>query len=178
MANDNLIPAGTYVGKGVSGSLKPITSDTKKTPGYEGLVEITQEGPWKGSQYVWHGWNSEGAAVRTMDQLMIAGCTFPGDDTTNLTGWGTATGLGLVIGVEPATTIKDKEGKDKPIAERRRCEFINEGLGGRGVTAIDKNDAAAKAAFQASAAGALPNGRRAHRSVAPGRSRGAGWLPG
>lgn len=47
------------------------------------------EGPHKGETITWYGYFTEATQGRTVESLQHAGCTFPGDDVTDLEGLGT-----------------------------------------------------------------------------------------
>ena len=156
----NLVPDGEYTGKVVSGKL--ITASKRGTPGYECIVEVTEK-PYDGKKMVWHGWMSPDASVRSMEALIAAGCTFPGDDTTNLEGL-TSNEVTLVVETEEYTPEPSETNPTPTMTKRNRCAWINRGLGGRAGVAMDD---AGKAAFKDAGKAALAAARA-------GRNAGGG----
>jgi len=59
----------------------------KKTPFVSVIYEVT-DGPGTSKQFEWQGYFSEATHERTVESLRRSGCTFPGDDVTNLSGLG------------------------------------------------------------------------------------------
>lgn len=60
-------------------------SKKKGTPFVEVIFEV-QDGPSKGQRFPWQGYITEATRERTLQSLRFCGCTFPGDDPTNLAG--------------------------------------------------------------------------------------------
>ncbi len=80
-----------YMGRAVKNDAGNIgefaESKTKHTPYVEVIFEVI-DGEHKGKRFPWQGYLTEKTTERTLQALKHAGCTFPGDDITNLTGLG------------------------------------------------------------------------------------------
>ena len=68
------------------------------------------------------------SATRSMEGLIAAGCTFPGDDTTNLDGIGSKEVV-LVVGSEEYTPEPTEENPNPTMRKCNRIEWVNRGLG-------------------------------------------------
>lgn len=74
-----------YSAKAVKGEFGE--SKLKHTP-FACITFEVIEGDSEGRQFDWQGYLTDAAAERTVQSLRLAGCTFPGDDFTNLAGLG------------------------------------------------------------------------------------------
>ncbi len=122
-------------------------SPEKKSTYVRVVFDITA-GEFAGNTYQWDGWFSEKAIERTLQSLKYCGCTFPGNDITNLTGIDTNE-VEIVLSHEDYT---DKEGNQRTAV---KVAFVNGGA--RGVNPDQLLDTAKKAAFRAKMLGTVAN---------------------
>lgn len=85
MAERTIIPKGKYKARASGGEFAVASTGTEFV--FVGF-EITSEGDWKGHAIGWKGFFTEATTERTIESLRYAGCTFPGNDITNLEGLG------------------------------------------------------------------------------------------
>ncbi len=72
-----------YSAKALSGEFG--VSKQKKTNFVEVIFEVV-DGEGKGRKFPYQGYFTEATQERTIQSLRLCGCTFPGDDVTNLAG--------------------------------------------------------------------------------------------
>ncbi len=138
-----MVPAGNYSAKAVSGEY--ATSSQKQTEYVSVQFQIVG-GPCDGQSVYWNGYFGEKSAKRTLESLKFCGCTFPGDDATNLDG---LTNNLVPIVVEHDTYTND-EGEQKT---RARVSWVNNPAGS--INPEQVMDAAKKAAFRAKMLGTV-----------------------
>lgn len=74
-----------YIAKAISGE---FGKSQKKGTDFVGVVFEVSHGDAKGTKFGWDGYFTDSTSERTVQSLRLAGCTFPGDDITNLSGLG------------------------------------------------------------------------------------------
>lgn len=86
MRDDGLIPSGIQVAKAMPDSVTfgAASTDTEQI----GVLFRITKGPHAGRTLPWYGSMSDKAKDRTLEQLVLAGCTFPDGDLTNMAGLG------------------------------------------------------------------------------------------
>lgn len=143
-----MIPEGKYRARAVDGEYG------RTSKGGEMVAvrfEVTQ-GPAEGQHLTWYGYFTEKTGARTIESLRYCGCTFPGDDVTNLEGLGDAE-VELDVQVE-----HDDRGP------RSRVRWVNS-LGRKGALKEEaRMDAGEKRAFAAQMRGLV---RAAPKPAAP-----------
>ena len=122
-----------------------IAASTKSnTPCVHATVRITEDGPHKGLRIAWEGWLTDGAAKRTIQSMVYAGCTFPpidGEEEPNLedfTGCGTQE-VSVTIEIEEYTPEPTEANPEPKTSRRPRVGFINPLGAGRATKKIDDN---------------------------------------
>lgn len=140
-----MIPENNYQAKARKELCDFGESKEKKTT-YVKVVFDIQAGEFAGQSLAWEGYFTEKASERTIQSLKYCGCTFPGNDITNLEGVDTNT-VEIVVKHESWT---DDQGNEKT---RARIAFVNGGQ--RGISPEQQLDAAKKAAFAAKMRGTV-----------------------
>ncbi len=115
-------------------------SPTKGTPFIRVAFQIL-DGAHQGDRISWDGWVTDRTRERVVDSLRSCGCTFPGDDITDLTGLGTQE-------VEIVVEIENYNGRD-----RAKVAWVNSLVGA--VKNEQRMDDGKRAAFRDSMRGAL-----------------------
>lgn len=134
-----IVPKGTYRAKATRGEYG--VSPNKGTDFIAVAFQIVEEGEQKGQSVGYRGFFTELTTERTIELLRFAGCTFPGNDITNLEGLGT-TEVSIVVEHE---TYKDDKGEEKTVA---KIAWVNS-LGGAGrVKPEQRMDPGQKASFK------------------------------
>jgi hypothetical protein len=158
----DLIPQGNYSFKGF-GMPELGSSPEKNTPFVHVAVQIVG-GAYDGRVVSRDLFFTEKTTQRTMEGLKALGCTFPGNNIDDFTGYGSTTTTGTV---EHETYTPKDGGEPKTVA---KIGFINSNFG---VNAAARMDEAQKAAFRAkmmgtvAASGGVKNGVVAATSKAP-----------
>lgn len=129
-----MIPKGFYRAKAVKGEFG-VTA-TKGTD-YVRVGFVVTDGEFKGQQLSWDGYFTDGTTKRTLDSLRYCGCTFPGNDITNLEGLELAE-----VSIEVEIESFEKEGETKSYA---RVAWVNSLV--RGISPELQMDAGKKASF-------------------------------
>jgi hypothetical protein len=124
-----------YTAKAISGEFGE--SKKKSTPYVEVMFEVI-DGERKGTRFPWQGYLTDATQERSVGSLKLCGCTFPGDDITNLTGLGT----------------KDVEIQVEMTDFGPRVAWVNES-GGASITDENKLGGAQKKALAARLKGTL-----------------------
>jgi hypothetical protein len=138
----DLISKGNYTGKGF-GVPELGESTEKKTPFVRVAIQI-QGGEFDGRIVNRDLYFSEKTTARTMEVLRNLGCTFPGNDITDFTGYG-STAVNFTVEHESY----EKDGETKTVA---KIGFINSA---GGINAAARMDEAQKAAFRAKMMGTV-----------------------
>jgi hypothetical protein len=144
----DIVKIGTYTGKGATAEFG--VSPEKKTE----LVRVTLQvsgGEFDGRLVSRDLYFSEKATKYTLAALRALGCKFPGNDITNLDGFG-STSVSFTVEHE-SYDVKDESGT--PTGEQRtvaKVGFIN---GSNGIKPELVMDAAKKAAFKAKMMGTI-----------------------
>ncbi len=112
---------------------------------------VITQGEFTGQSVSWDGYFTDGARDRTIQSLRYCGCTFPGDDITNLEGID-KNEVEIVVEHEPYTFPVGHARAGESIT-RVRVAWVNGGTGG--IREEEQMDPAKKAAFAASMKGAL-----------------------
>lgn len=81
---------GKFLAKADPKSAAWTTSSQKGTTGVEIVFVIEPGEEHAGTRVKWIGWFTDKTQERTIESLRYAGCTFPGDDITNLAGLGSS----------------------------------------------------------------------------------------
>lgn len=106
-----------------------------------------KDGPHEGEYVPWDGFFTEGTAERTIESLRHCGCTFPGDDLSNMEGLGSKD-VEIVVEHEEWTNPETNETKT-----RARVAWVNS-LGG-GISEEQKMTGSKLTGFAAKMKGAL-----------------------
>lgn len=128
------------------------------------------DGPEAGNYVTWDGYFTENTNERTIESLRHCGCTFPGNDITNLEGL-TTNDVQVVVEHE-SYTIKEGEnaGQEKTVA---RVAWVNS-LGTYGVPEDQRLDDAGKKSFAARMKGLLmATGKKSASPNRPASGNGA-----
>lgn len=131
-----LLPEGYY--RAVAENPGLGESSKQGTPAFKLSIKIVEDGPYKGIRLPWEGWLTASAAERSIEQMEIAGATFPDDPETGEPNLRDFTGIGTTefsIGVEveeytPEPTPPTAENPNPPAprtTKRNRTTFINRG---------------------------------------------------
>ena len=114
------VQAGSYKARAMNGDFG--TSKSKGTSYVRVGFQIL-EGPFAGSTVTWDGWITDKTRQRVVDSLAYCGCTFPGDDITNLDGLGAQE---VEIVVEEMLKLWQEMAKDPTIidAERKKRNLM------------------------------------------------------
>lgn len=142
----DIVSKGNYVGRGY-GQPELGESPEKHTPFVRVALQI------KGGEYDGRIVNrdlyfTEKATARTMESLKTCGCTFPGDDITDFTGFG-STDVNFTVEHESY----EKDGETKTVA---KIGFINQAAG---INTEAKMSEAQKAAFKSKMVGTVASMR-------------------
>lgn len=157
----DIVAQGNYTFKGY-GQPELGESPEKHTAFVHVAVQIVSEGEFHGRIVNRQYYFSEKATPHTVKALRLLGCTFPNNDITDFTGFGSTTAPGTVV-----HESYEKDGETKTVA---KIGFINEPFG---VNPEARMDDAKKAAFKAKMMGTLAasapktNGTTAQTSKAP-----------
>ncbi len=138
-----MVPAGNYSAKAVSGE---FATSSKKGTEYVSVQFQIVGGQHDGQSVYWNGYFGEKSSKRTFESLKFCGCTFPGDDATNLDGLTTNT---VPVVVEHDTYVNDS-GEQKT---RASVSWVNNPAGA--IAPEQQMDAAKKAAFRAKMLGTV-----------------------
>jgi hypothetical protein len=174
-----MIPSGNHRAKAVKGTY--YKSGKKGTPGVRVAFKVIG-GEADGQHVNWDGWYTEGTTARTIESLRHCGCTFPGDDITNLAGLDTNE-VELVVEHEDFTYEEGERAGET--VTRAKVAWVN---GAGGIAEEQKMDDKERTIFAAKMKGALvaararngslPNGtKRAPTKPAPGTWDGTGPEP-
>jgi len=102
-----MVPKGFYRAKALANTAQFGVTPAKGTDFIRIQFQIT-DGEFAGQSLAWDGYFTGEATKRTVDSLQYAGCTFPGNDITNLEGLGTTE---VSIDVEHESYEKDGQAK-------------------------------------------------------------------
>lgn len=114
-----MTPIGTYRARAMRGE---FGESKKKGTAYVRVPFQIVDGEHKGEVVQWGGYFTDKTTERTIESLRSCGCTFPGDDVTNLEGLGTQD---VEVVVEHETYTRD-DGEERMVA---KVQWVN-GLGG------------------------------------------------
>jgi hypothetical protein len=138
-----MIAQGKYRARAVGG-------DFGKTPNtgtdFVKVTFVIADGPHKSEHVAWNGWFGPNSTERTIESLKSCGCTFPGNDITNLAGIDSKD-------VEIVVEHEAFEGRDGKAATAVKVSWVNALAGG--INPEAKMDAGAKASFAQKMKGAL-----------------------
>jgi hypothetical protein len=138
----DLVSQGNYTGKGY-GTPELGVSTTKKTEYVRVAIQI-EGGEFNGRIVSRDLYFTEKTTARTLEGLKTLGCTFPGNDITDFTGFGSAT-----VNFTVEHESYEKDGEVKTVA---KIGFINRSAG---INPEARMDEAKKAAFKAKMLGTL-----------------------
>jgi len=131
---------GHYKARAVEGDFGVAGTGTKQVAV---LFQIA-DGESQGEHITWYGYFTPSTSERTIESLRHCGCTFPGDDLTNLDGL-TSNEVGLVLEEDVDQHGQPKVDEDgNPLV---RVRWVNRGAGvalGTRMTAADKKAFAAE----------------------------------
>ena len=153
-----IIPEGKYRARARGGefAVAKTGTDYVQVP-----FEVT-EGDWAGERVAWKGFFTANDRDRAIESLRTCGCTFPGNDITDLTG---------IDANEVEIVVEHEEGQDGRVWPR--VQWVNRG--GAGVKAEQRMTAAAKTSFRDRMKGVLvaskPSGGAPASSSAADRVR-------
>jgi len=114
-----IVRAGSYTGKGISAD---YGKSSKKNTDFVRVAIKIVGGEFDGRIVNRDLYFTENTQVRTLDALRALGCTFPGNDPTDTTGFG-STEVNFTVEHEKYTTT---EGEEKTVA---KIGFINAAVG-------------------------------------------------
>lgn len=123
---------------------KYAASTKQGTPCISATIRITEDCPHKGLRINWEGWMTDGAAKRTIQSMIYAGCTFPalpGEDEPNLedfTGCGSQE-VSVQVSIEEYTPEPTESNPNPKKINRPTVEFINPLGFSRTTKVIDDN---------------------------------------
>jgi hypothetical protein len=138
----DLIAKGNYQGKGY-GTPEPGISPEKKSKFVRVAIQI-EGGEFNGRIVNRDFYFTEKARDRSIDALETLGCTFPGNDINDYTGFGSTT-----VNFTVEHESYEKDGETKTVA---KIGFVNRNAG---INPEARMDEAAKAAFKAEMLGTL-----------------------
>lgn len=149
-----VIPEGKYRARARGGefAVAKTGTDYVQVP-----FEVTA-GDWAGEQVLWKGFFTEAARDRAIESLRTCGCTFPGNDITDLTG---------IDANEVEIVVEHEEGQDGRVWPR--VQWVNRG--GAGVKAEQRMTAAAKTSFRDRMKGVLVASKSGSKNDAADRVR-------
>lgn len=115
-----MIPVGSYKARAQTGT---FAESKAKGTAYVRVPFRIDDGEHKGTTVTWDGYFTENTTERTVEALRNCGCTFPGDNITDLTGLGSAE-------VEIVVEHEGWEDRDGNPRTRARVQWVNAPGGG------------------------------------------------
>lgn len=162
-----MVPKGTYRAKATRGEYG--VTPTSGNDFISVAFQIVEDGEQKGQTVGYRGFFTEKAMERTMESLRTAGCTFPGNDITNLEGLG-STEVQIAVDHEEY----ESKGEKKTAA---RVAFVNPiGSAGR-VKPEQQMDPGHKASFKQRMMGHVVGGAAPKPAGQTGIGTGADKIP-
>jgi hypothetical protein len=163
-----VIGIGKYTARAIGGN---IGKSAQKGTKFARVAFAIKSGEHEGDSVEWTGYFSGAATERTLASLRYCGCTFPGDDITNLEGIDT-NDVEVVVEHEPYTYPDDHATKAGETITRVKVAWVNSPTGGmREEEQMDDRDLAS---FASSMKGALIQAKkRTGASSSPNAGRPA-----
>jgi hypothetical protein len=145
-----IVGIGKFRAKALGGN---IGQSAKKGSKFVRAAFVLASGEDAGSAVEWTGYFSGAALERTLASLRYCGCTFPGDDITNLEGID-ANEVEVDVQHEEYTYPEDHETRAGETVVRAKVAWVNS-LAGSGMREEEQMDERALSSFSASMKGAL-----------------------
>lgn len=117
-----MLPAGFYRAKALPATAQWGVSPNKGTDFIRLMFQVS-DGEHSGATVTWDGYFAEGSAQRVIDSLRHAGCTFPGNDVTNLEGLGSTD-----VSIDVEHESYEKDGQTKTFARVAWVNSMNRGI--------------------------------------------------
>lgn len=156
-----LVTEGPHRAKAIKPTTNPWGKSKEKGTDFVRITFKITDGDFAGRSVVWDGYFTDNTTERTIESLQHCGCTFPGNDITNLAG---IDSNDVIVIVEHQKFTEQETGAEKTFA---RVAWVNAAT--RGIATELQMDPATKASFTEKMRGAIAF-KKAGKQAAPSGS--------